>query len=168
MEDIKTLNKTILEIEKSLNESRVKLDEDVFITRHLPTIAKYGRPTEELQNELVRVAGGENKRINIVNKNGDTILTLPSAISSGKVIDTKDNKESSKAIKMLSSPHQGVLDPAKEKYNDKIIEKTLSHTDQLKNDWGFVIEHFKDKVVTPNKSTTPKKIVIEEDEYDYE
>ena len=32
MDDIKALNKTILDIEKNLSESRVKLDEDVFIT----------------------------------------------------------------------------------------------------------------------------------------
>ena len=167
MDDIKALNKTILDIEKNLSESRVKLDEDVFITRHLPTIIKNGGPTEELQNELVRVAGGESKRINLVSKEGDVILTLPSALSNGSVIDITKDKEAAKTIKMLNTPHQGVLDPAKEKYNNTAIEKTKSHADQLKNDWGFVIEHYKDKVVVPTKTMPTKKIIIE-DEYDYD
>lgn len=167
MEDIKALNKTILDIEKNLSESRVKLDEDVFITRHLPTIIKNGGPTEELQNELVRVAGGESKRINLVSKEGEVILTLPSALSNGSVIDITKDKEAAKTIKMLNTPHQGVLDPAKEKYNNTAIEKTKSHADQLKNDWGFVIEHYKDKVVVPTQTMPTKKIIIE-DEYDYD
>lgn len=167
MDDIKALNKTILDIEKNLSESRVKLDEDVFLTRHLPTIIKNGGPTEELQNELVRVAGGESKRINLVSKEGDIILTLPSALSNGSVIDITKDKEAAKTIKMLNTPHQGVLDPAKEKYNNTAIEKTKSHADQLKNDWGFVIEHYKDKVVVPTQTMPTKKIIIE-DEYDYD
>lgn len=167
MDDIKALNKTILDIEKNLNESRVKLDEDVFITRHLPTIIKNGGPTEELQNELVRVAGGESKRINLVSKEGEVILTLPSALSNGSVIDITKDREAAKTIKMLNTPHQGVLDPAKEKYNNTAIEKTKSHADQLKNDWGFVIEHYKDKVVVPTQTMPTKKIIIE-DEYDYD
>ena len=167
MDDIKALNKTILDIEKNLSESRVKLDEDVFITRHLPTIIKNGGPTEELQNELVRVAGGEAKRINLVSKDGDVILTLPSALSNGSVIDITKDKEAAKTIKMLNTPHQGVLDPAKEKYNNTAIEKTKSHADQLKNDWGFVIEHYKDKVDIPTQTMPTKKIIIE-DEYDYD
>lgn len=167
MDDIKALNKTILDIEKNLSESRVKLDEDVFITRHLPTIIKNGGPTEELQNELVRVAGGESKRINLVSKEGEVILTLPSALSNGSVIDITKDREAAKTIKMLNTPHQGVLDPAKEKYNNTAIEKTKSHADQLKNDWGFVIEHYKDKVVVPTQTMPTKKIIIE-DEYDYD
>ena len=167
MDDIKALNKTILDIEKNLSESRVKLDEDVFLTRHLPTIIKNGGPTEELQNELVRVAGGESKRINLVSKEGDIILTLPSALSNGSVIDITKDKEAAKTIKMLNTPHQGVLDPAKEKYNNTAIEKTKSHTDQLKNDWGFVIEHYKDIVDVPTQTMPTKKIIIE-DEYDYD
>lgn len=167
MDDIKALNKTILDIEKNLSESRVKLDEDVFITRHLPTIIKNGGPTEELQNELVRVAGGESKRINLVSKEGEVILTLPSALSNGSVIDITKDKEAAKTIKILNTPHQGVLDPAKEKYNNTAIEKTKSHADQLKNDWGFVIEHYKDKVVVPTQTMPTKKIIIE-DEYDYD
>ena len=167
MDDIKALNKTILDIEKNLSESRVKLDEDVFLTRHLPTIIKNGGPTEELQNELVRVAGGEAKRINLVSRDGDVILTLPSALSNGSVIDITKDKEAAKTIKMLNTPHQGVLDPAKEKYNNTAIEKTKSHADQLKNDWGFVIEHYKDKVVVPTQTMPTKKIIIE-DEYDYD
>ena len=167
MDDIKALNKTILDIEKNLSESRVKLDEDVFITRHLPTIIKNGGPTEELQNELVRVAGGESKRINLVSKEGEVILTLPSALSNGSVIDITKDKEAAKTIKILNTPHQGVLDPAKEKYNNTAIEKTKSHADQLKNDWGFVIEHYKDRVVVPTQTMPTKKIIIE-DEYDYD
>ena len=167
MDDIKALNKTILDIEKNLSESRVKLDEDVFITRHLPTIIKNGGPTEELQNELVRVAGGESKRINLVSKEGEVILTLPSALSNGSVIDITKDKEAAKTIKILNTPHQGVLDPAKEKYNNTAIEKTKSHADQLKNDWGYVIEHYKDRVVVPTQTMPTKKIIIE-DEYDYD
>ena len=68
---------------------------------------------------------------------------------------------------MLNTPHQGVLDPAKEKYNNTAIEKTKSHADQLKNDWGFVIEHYKDKVDVPTQTMPTKKIIIE-DEYDYD
>ena len=78
------------------------------------------------KNELVRVAGGESKRINLVSKEGDIILTLPSALSNGSVIDITKDKEAAKTIKMLNTPHQGVLDPAKEKYNNTAIENKIS------------------------------------------
>ena len=87
------LSKELMRLEKNMNAGRVKLDKSVFVERHLPNIVNNGnKPTEELQNELILIAGGETKRIDLMD-NGKVVLTLPSSVSSGVVLDNKDNKQ---------------------------------------------------------------------------
>ena len=77
------LSKELMRLEKDMNAGRVKLDKSVFVERHLPNIVNNGnKPTEELQNELILIAGGETKRIDLMD-NGKVVLTLPSSVSLG-------------------------------------------------------------------------------------
>lgn len=158
--DVNALNKTVLGIQQSLDSSRIGLKEDVFLERHLPTIMKDGKPTVAMSIELSKLAGGENKRLNIVDDNGKVVLTLPSALSSGNTINNKDLKENTKAIQNINGiDGDNLTDKALNKFNSKIEDIKDKHINDLKTDWTYVIDHYKDKVkpiVTPEVSTKPK------------
>ena len=142
MSNAKRISKDILEIKNILEKSRVGLREDVFVERHLSTIQANGKPTLEQQIELVRLAGGENKRINILDNSDNILITLPSALSSGKTIDDK----SSKITKALSDGDSKNIDAARRARIDNTV-KDIADTklNELSNDWGFVIDFFKDR-----------------------
>ena len=162
MSNAKRISKDILEIKNILEKSRVGLREDVFVERHLSTIQSNGKPTLEQQIELVRLAGGENKRINILDNNDNILITLPSALSSGKTIDDK----SSKITKALSDGDSKNIDAARRARIDNTV-KDIADTklNELSNDWGFVIDFFKDRAPEANKDVAevkeePKKKTI--------
>ncbi len=162
MSNAKRISKDILEIKNILEKSRVGLREDVFVERHLSTIQSNGKPTLEQQIELVRLAGGENKRINILDNNDNILISLPSALSSGKTIDDK----SSKITKALSDGDSKNIDAARRARIDNTV-KDIADTklNELSNDWGFVIDFFKDRVPEANKDVAevkeePKKKTI--------
>lgn len=157
MSSTKRLNKDILEIKSILEKSRVGLREDVFIERHLTTIKTNGKPTLEQQIELVRLAGGENKRINILDNNDNILITLPSALSSGKTIDDK-NKQFTKTLS--DGDDKTVDDARRERINSTVKVITDTKLDELSNDWGYVIDFFKDRV--PLDKKTPSEDIKEE------
>lgn len=158
--DVNILNKTVLGIQQSLESTRVGLKEEVFLERHLPTIMKEGKPTVAMSIELSKLAGGENKRLNIVDDNGKIILALPSALSSGNTINNKDLKENTRAIQNINGiDGDNLTDKALNKFDSKVSEIKDKHIDELKTDWTYVIEHYKDKVkpvVTPTANSKPK------------
>ena len=83
------LSKELMRLEKDMNAGRVKLDKSVFVERHLPNIVNNGnKPTEELQNELILIAGGETKRIDLMD-NGKEIL---GTTNKGLFFSTKDGR----------------------------------------------------------------------------
>lgn len=158
--DVNILNKTVLDIQQSLESTRVGLKEEVFLERHLPTIMKEGKPTVAMSIELSKLAGGENKRLNIVDDNGKIILALPSALSSGNTINNKDLKENTRAIQNINGiDSDNLTDKALNKFDSKVSEIKDKHINELKTDWTYVIEHYKDKVkpvVTPTANSKPK------------
>ena len=116
------LSKELMRLEKDMNAGRVKLDKSVFVERHLPNIVNNGnKPTEELQNELILIAGGETKRIDLMD-NGKVVLTLPSSVSSGVVLDNKDNKQLD-TIKSLTNIKEEEATATIANENNKAINK---------------------------------------------
>lgn len=167
--DTNNIGKQIKEISKQLAESRIKLDEDVFIERHLPVIALHGKPTESLQRELTLVAGGENKRIDLIGKDGKVAITLPSALSNGAVIkiNSADKKNTMMELSTIDSNNNNP------KYVERVmknIEKTKTFADDIENSWSGVLEHYKDKIPGKQEKVKPHVEVKKEDDdgYDYD
>ena len=125
------LSKELMRLEKDMNAGRVKLDKSVFVERHLPNIVNNGnKPTEELQNELILIAGGETKRIDLMD-NGKVVLTLQSSVSSGVVLDNKDNKQLD-TIKSLTNIKEEEATATIANENNKAINKAITDTEKLK------------------------------------
>ena len=77
-----------------------------------------------------------------------------------KPINNKDLKENTKAIQNINGiDGDNLTDKALNKFNSKIEDIKDKHINELKTDWTYVIDHYKDKVkpiVTPEVSTKPK------------
>lgn len=146
--DVDALNRTVLDIQGSLEKSRVGLKEDVFKERHLPTILKHGKPTLAMQIELAKIAGGETKRLNIINEKGDIVLTLPSALSSGGIINNPKDKKAISAIKGISdyNPNIDISPKSEDRFNNRVNDIKDKHIEDLKTDWSSVITHYKDTI----------------------
>ena len=165
------LSKELMRLEKDMNEGRIKLDKSVFVERHLPNIVNNGnKPTEELQNELILIAGGETKRIDLMD-NGKVVLTLPSSVSSGVVLDNKDNKQLD-TIKSLTNIKEEEATATIANENNKAINKAITDTEKLKTDWTYVVEYFANeasKVVKDSDIKVKPKLEVEtEDEFVYD
>jgi hypothetical protein len=165
------LSKELMRLEKDMNAGRVKLDKSVFVERHLPNIVNNGnKPTEELQNELILIAGGETKRIDLMD-NGKVVLTLPSSVSSGVVLDNKDNKQLD-TIKSLTNIKEEEATATIANENNKAINKAITDTEKLKTDWTYVVEYFANeasKVVKDSDIKVKPKLEVEvEDEFVYD
>lgn len=165
------LSKELMRLEKDMNAGRVKLDKSVFVERHLPNIVNNGnKPTEELQNELILIAGGETKRIDLMD-NGKVVLTLPSSVSSGVVLDNKDNKQLD-TIKSLTNIKEEEATATIANENNKAINKVITDTEKLKTDWTYVVEYFANeasKVVKDSDIKVKPKLEVEtEDEFVYD
>lgn len=159
--ETKKIESSLKEIENVLNSSRVKLSKDVFEERHLPTILKNnGVPTKELQKELILLAGGETKVIDIVNDNGETILSLPPAIGTGNTISYKgDLRNLNKTLSQLADSNTTNND--KEIKTGKLLldkKNDIINEVKTKNPWNEVLTYFDKKVET--KKTQPKKAII--------
>ena len=165
------LSKELMRLEKDMNAGRVKLDKSVFVERHLPNIVNNGNtPTEELQNELILIAGGETKRIDLMD-NGKVVLTLLSSVSSGVVLDNKDNKQLD-TIKSLTNIKEEEATATIANENNKAINKAITDTEKLKTDWTYVVEYFANeasKVVKDSDIKVKPKLEVEtEDEFVYD
>lgn len=154
------LEKTLYDIDNSLTADRTKLHQDVFLERHLPTIIKNnGRPTKALQEELIKLAGGETKVIDVVDKDGNKIISLPPAIGSNITISNKEGNlknlnfklgDAAEAIKNAQQDESSVDKILDNKTKEEIIK-------EIKNDpWKNVITHF-GKEIEPVKTNIKKQ-----------
>ena len=95
------LSKELMRLEKDMNAGRVKLDKSVFVERHLPNIVNNGnKPTEELQNELILIAGGETKRIDLMDNEtfeqitvAEEMVDAPAFLKEGQEVSVLINGE---------------------------------------------------------------------------
>lgn len=145
---ISFINKT----NEELTSDRTKITIDVFKTRHLPTIAKNGKPTKELQNELIKLAGGELGVIDIVNDKMEVIISLPPAIGNENIIEGMSGKKLNSALANIGE----IKDQEKAHVElDKLLSKNkdnISEVIKVKNPWSRVLEYFKeDTEKLPNK-----------------
>lgn len=164
MTSVNKLETSLKEIEDVLNSSRVKLSKDVFEERHLPTILKNnGVPTRELQKELIILAGGETKVIDIVNDNGETIISLPPAIGTGNTISYKGElRNLNKTFSQLADSNTTNND--KEiKTGKLLLEKkdTIIEEIKTKNPWGEVLKYFDAKPEVKKNTIKKDKITFD-------
>lgn len=163
MESREDLNKFIQGVNQVLVNDRLKLDQNVFLERHLPTIIKNGNlPTKELQAELVKIAGGEIKVIDLIDESGKTVISLPPAIGSSKTIPNSSTGKLSNINRTFSDIAEamsiGNIESAQIKLsktlkeNKQEIIKTISE-----NPWDKVVDFYKDKVKTVNTPQTKKQ-----------
>lgn len=147
METKEELEKMINSINTVLVSDRVKLDQNVFIERHLPTIIKNGNlPTKEIQAELVKLAGNDIKVIDLINENGEVTISLPPAIGSSKTISNQSGKLANlnrTFSDMAESMRMGNSEAAQQKLKTVLTENKKDIVDALsENPWDKVVSHF--------------------------
>lgn len=162
MESREDLEKIINNLGKVIASDRVKLDQNVFVERHLPTIIKNGNlPTKEIQAELVKLAGNDVRIIDLVNEQGEIVISLPPAIGSSKTISNTDSKLGSlnrTFSDMAESIRMGNEEAAQQKLKSVLKDNKQDIINSLaENPWEKVVEYYnKGEVKTKPKKTNEK------------
>ncbi len=159
MESKQDLEKFIEGVNSVLVNDRLKLDQKVFIERHLPTIIKNGNlPTKELQAELIKIAGSDIKIIDLIDENGKTVISLPPAIGSSKTISNSTNGKLSKLNRTFSDIAESIRMGNEEGAQLK-LKKVLKENKQdiieclAENPWENIVKHFQGSLdIKSNKS----------------
>lgn len=163
METKEELEKIISSINTVLVSDRVKLDQNVFIERHLPTIVKNGNlPTKDIQAELIKLAGNDIKVIDLIDENGKVTISLPPAIGSSKTISNQGGKLSGlnrTFSDLAESIRMGNTEAAQQKLKTVLTENKKDIIEAIsENPWERIVSHFnkdgKIKQTHPHKKET--------------
>lgn len=170
METRESLGKFINSVNEVLVEDRLKLNQNVFIERHLPTIINNNNlPTKDLQAELIKIAGSDIKVIDLIDDSGNVVISLPPAIGSSKVISNTSGKLSGLGRKfsdIAATVIQGNDEGAQQLLKKVLVENKQEIIENLsENPWDKVVEHFSDKniKVKPVKKQTTEAITFDYD-----